>query len=161
MLGDESGYEVGEVQQVKLAAVEAEWETQVPPASFTLFGIPNEETQRTDYALKIPAVLGLIATRSVSEEVKGLQQIKEENLERIIRGQEAYDLMQRIRDVRRRKAEAYRKKKDAEEAAKKVVVVDSVNAEKRRLLQKLLARQTAAGKAEAAAQTQQQIDSLA
>ena len=42
-----------------------------------------------------------------------------------------------------------------------VVVVDSVNAEKRRLLQKLLARQTAAGKAEAAAQTQQQIDSLA
>ena len=49
----------------------------------------------------------------------------------------------------------------AAEAAKKVVVVDSVNAEKRRLLQKLLARQTAAGKAEAAAQTQQQIDSLA
>ena len=97
VLGDESGYEVGEVQQVKLAAVEAEWETQVPPASFTLFGIPNEETQRTDYALKIPAVLGLIATRSVSEEVKGLQQIKEENLQRIIRGQEAYDLMQRIR----------------------------------------------------------------
>jgi len=97
VLGDESGYEVGEVQQVKLAAVEAEWETQVPPASFTLFGIPNEETQRTDYALKIPSVLGLIATRSVSEEVKGLQQIKEENLQRIIRGQEAYDLMQRIR----------------------------------------------------------------
>lgn len=97
VLGDESGYEVGEVQQVKLAAVEAEWETQVPPASFTLFGIPNEEAQRTDYALKIPAVLGLIATRSVSEEVKGLQQIKEENLQRIIRGQEAYDLMQRIR----------------------------------------------------------------
>lgn len=62
VLGDESGYEVGEVQQVKLAAVEAEWETQVPPASFTLFGIPNEEMQRTDYALKIPAVLGLIAT---------------------------------------------------------------------------------------------------
>ena len=49
----------------------------------------------------------------------------------------------------------------AAEAMKKVVVVDSVNAEKRRLLQKLLARQTAAGKAEAAAQTQQQIDSLA
>lgn len=97
VLGDESGYEVGEVQQVKLAAVEAEWETQVPPAAFTLFGLPNEETQHTDYALKIPAVLGLIATRSLDEEVKGLQQIKEENLQRIIRGQEAYDLMQRIR----------------------------------------------------------------
>lgn len=97
VLGDESGYEVGEVQQVKLAAVEAEWETQPAPAAFTLFGLPNEETQHTDYALKIPAVLGLIATRSLDEEVKGLQQIKEENLQRIIRGQEAYDLMQRIR----------------------------------------------------------------
>ena len=97
VLGDESGYEVGEVQKVKLAAVEAEWETQTPPAAFTLIGIPNEEAQHTDYAIKIPAVLGLIATRSLDEEVKGLQQIKEENLERIIRGQEAYDLMQRIR----------------------------------------------------------------
>ena len=97
VLGDESGYEVGEVQQVKLAAVEAEWETQTPPAAFTLIGIPNEEAQHPDYAIKIPAVLGLIATRSLDEEVKGLQQIKEENLERIIRGQEAYDLMQRIR----------------------------------------------------------------
>ena len=55
---------------------------------------------------------------------------------------------------------AARLPESAAEAAKKVVVVDSVNAEKRRLLQKLLARQTAAGKAEAAAQTQQQIDSL-
>ncbi|MED5493662.1 MAG: cytochrome ubiquinol oxidase subunit I [Pseudomonadota bacterium] len=97
VLGDESGYEVGEVQKVKLAAVEAEWETQTPPAAFTLIGIPNAEAQHTDYAIKIPAVLGLIATRSLDEEVKGLQQIKEENLERIIRGQEAYDLMQRIR----------------------------------------------------------------
>ena len=97
VLGDESGYEVGEVQQVKLAAIEAEWETQEAPAAFTLFGLPNEETQHTDYAVKIPAVLGLIATRSLDEQVPGLREIKENNLKRIVRGQQAYDLMQRIR----------------------------------------------------------------
>ena len=42
ILGDESGYETGEVQKVKLAAIEAEWETEPAPAAFTLFGIPNQ-----------------------------------------------------------------------------------------------------------------------
>lgn len=98
VLGDESGYEIGEVQKVKLAAIESEWHTQEPPAAFTVFGIPNQQEQRTDYALKIPAVLGLVATRSVTEEVKGLIEIKEHNLHRIIRGQQAYDLMLQIRN---------------------------------------------------------------
>lgn len=44
LLGDESGYIVGEVQRAKLAAIEAEWETEEAPASFTLIGLPNEET---------------------------------------------------------------------------------------------------------------------
>ena len=69
VLGDESGYELGDVQRVKLAAVEAEWETHPAPASFTLIGLPNEETQTTEYAIKIPYALGLIATRSLDEQV--------------------------------------------------------------------------------------------
>ena len=97
VLGDESGYELGDVQKVKLAAVEAEWQTHPAPAAFTVFGIPNEETQTTDYALKIPAVLGLIATRSLDEQVPGLAELKAQHLERIIRGQEAYVLMQQYR----------------------------------------------------------------
>ncbi|WP_418338061.1 cytochrome ubiquinol oxidase subunit I [Rheinheimera metallidurans] len=97
VLGDESGYELGDVQKVKLAAVEAEWHTHPAPAPFTLFGLPNSETQTTDYALKIPAVLGLIATRSLDKEVPGLHELKQQHLERIIRGQEAYVLMQQYR----------------------------------------------------------------
>ena len=97
VLGDESGYEMGDVQKVKLAAVEAEWHTHPAPAAFTLFGIPNEETQVTDYALQIPAVLGLIATRSLDGEVAGIDQLKRDHLERIVRGQEAYVLMQQYR----------------------------------------------------------------
>ena len=42
LLGDESGYEIGDVQKTKLAAIEAEWNTEPAPASFTLFGIPSE-----------------------------------------------------------------------------------------------------------------------
>uniref|UniRef100_A0A486XLQ0 Cytochrome d ubiquinol oxidase subunit I n=1 Tax=Rheinheimera sp. BAL341 TaxID=1708203 RepID=A0A486XLQ0_9GAMM len=97
VLGDESGYELGDVQKVKLAAVEAEWQTHPAPAAFTVFGIPNEATQTTDYALKIPAVLGLIATRSLDEPVPGLAELKAKHLERIIRGQEAYVLMLQYR----------------------------------------------------------------
>lgn len=97
ILGDESGYELGEVQQVKLAAIEAEWETHPAPAAFTVIGWPNEAEQRTDYAIKIPAVLGLIATRSLTEEVKGIADIKRDNAERMVRGQEAYQLMNQIR----------------------------------------------------------------
>src|SRR5690242_19437357 len=50
VLGDESGYTAGESQKVKLAAIEAEWETQKPPASFMVFGIPDEEHETSRYA---------------------------------------------------------------------------------------------------------------
>ena len=73
VLGDESGYTVTEAQQTKLAAIEAMWETEPPPASFTVFAIPNEKAMRNDYALEIPYVLGLIATRSVSKEIPGIK----------------------------------------------------------------------------------------
>ncbi len=97
VLGDESGYTTGEVQKVKLAAVEAEWHTEPPPAAFTAFGLPNQAEERTDYAVKIPYVLGLIATRSVDEEVTGLIDIKNQNEQRIRNGMQAYADLQRIK----------------------------------------------------------------
>src|SRR5947207_6039656 len=83
VLGDESGYTTGETQKVKLAVIEAEWETQQPPASFTAFGFPNDIAQRTDHAIHIPWLLGLIATRSVTEEVTGIKELKQQHRERI------------------------------------------------------------------------------
>ncbi len=53
VLGDESGYELGDVQKTKLAAIEAEWHTEEAPAAFTVFGLPNQETMETDFAIKI------------------------------------------------------------------------------------------------------------
>ena len=41
VLGDESGYTAGENQKMKIAAIEAMWDTEPAPASFTVFGLPD------------------------------------------------------------------------------------------------------------------------
>lgn len=97
ILGDESGYATGEVQKVKLAAIEAEWYTEPAPAAFTLVGIPNQAEERTDYAVKIPYLLGLIATRSIDEEVAGLIDLKNQNEVRIRSGMQSYADLQRLK----------------------------------------------------------------
>jgi cytochrome d ubiquinol oxidase subunit I len=66
VLGDESGYAATEHQKMKLAAIEAMWETEPAPAAFTLFGIPDQEARETHYAIHIPWVMGLIGTRSLT-----------------------------------------------------------------------------------------------
>ncbi len=97
VLGDESGYELGDVQKVKLAAIEAEWETHEPPAPFTIIGFPDQEDQTTHYAIKIPYVLGLIATRSIDEEVTGLKDLIAINEARIRSGMIAYGALRKLR----------------------------------------------------------------
>ncbi len=97
VLGDESGYTASENQQMKVAAIEAMWQTQPPPASFTLFGIPDKENRRTDYKIEIPAVLGLIATRSFTTEVPGIDKLVAANAVRIKAGLVAYAALQRAR----------------------------------------------------------------
>ncbi|NUW75961.1 cytochrome ubiquinol oxidase subunit I [Vibrio mediterranei] len=98
LLGDESGYELGDVQKVKLAAIEAEWHTEEAPASFTVFGLPNQETMETDYALKIPYLMGIIATRSLDKPVLGICDLMAINEQRIRNGMIAYGLLQRLRN---------------------------------------------------------------
>lgn len=97
ILGDESGYELGDVQRTKLAAIEAEWDTHEAPAAFTVIGIPNEERMTTDYAIKIPYALGLIATRSLDEEVTGIKDLIVEHEARIRQGIIAYGLLQELK----------------------------------------------------------------
>ena len=97
VLGDESGYAAGEVQRVKLATIEAEWHTEKAPAAITAFGFPNEATQRTDYAIKIPYLLGLIATRSVDEKITGITELRDENEVKIRNGMSAYSALEKLR----------------------------------------------------------------
>ena len=86
VLGDESGYAVSESQKSKLAAIEAMWETEPAPAGFNLVASINEEQQANDWAIRVPYMLGLIATRSTSEVLPGIREIREKNKERIASG---------------------------------------------------------------------------
>jgi len=97
VLGDESGYTAGEVNKVKLAAIEAEWETEPAPAGITLVGFPDDKAERTDYAIKIPYVLGLIATRSADKQVTGIKQLKAIHEVRIRNGMLAYAALTRLK----------------------------------------------------------------
>lgn len=97
VLGDESGYAVSEHQKMKLAAIEGMWETEPAPAGFALFGLPDMEARETHAEVKIPYALGLIATRSLDEELPGINQIVAANEARIRDGLIAYDALERLR----------------------------------------------------------------
>jgi cytochrome d ubiquinol oxidase subunit I len=72
------GNEVAEVQPEKLAAMEAHWHT-AKPAPMHLLVIPDEENQRNAVeAIKIPALLSILAYNDPEAEVKGLLDFPED-----------------------------------------------------------------------------------
>ena len=98
VLGDESGYLANEHQQMKLAAIEAMWETEPAPASFTAFGFPDQAARETHFAVHIPWVMGLIGTRSLTTQIPGIDQLVESAENHIRNGIVAYDALQKIRE---------------------------------------------------------------
>ncbi|HEX7643041.1 MAG TPA: cytochrome ubiquinol oxidase subunit I [Burkholderiaceae bacterium] len=97
VLGDESGYTVGEAQQTKMAAIEAMWETKPAPAPLTLVAGINEAKQRNDWEVELPWVMGLIGTRSVSKQIPGIAEIKAKNRARIVSGIAAVNALDALR----------------------------------------------------------------
>jgi len=100
VLGDESGYTAGLNQKMKIAAIEAMWNTEPAPASFTVFGIPDLTTHTTKYEVKVPWVLGLIATRTVDQTVPGINNLAELARHRIRNGMIAYDALDKLKKDR-------------------------------------------------------------
>ncbi|WP_300438546.1 cytochrome ubiquinol oxidase subunit I [uncultured Mameliella sp.] len=100
VLGDESGYSASHTQKMKLAAIEAMWETHEAPAPFTAIGFPDKEARETHYAVEIPWVMGLIGTRSLTQEIPGINDLVDEAEERIRDGLIAYDALMTIREER-------------------------------------------------------------
>ncbi|MDO9005342.1 MAG: cytochrome ubiquinol oxidase subunit I [Aquabacterium sp.] len=97
VLGDESGYLSTEHQKMKLASIEAMWKTEPAPAAFTVFGFPDQEARETHFAVHIPAVMGLIGTRSLTTEIPGIEDLVKLAEVRIHEGIKAYDALQIIR----------------------------------------------------------------
>ena len=97
VLGDESGYTAADHQKMKIAAIEAMWNTEAAPASFTLIGLPNLKTHETEYKISVPWLLGLIATRSTDTPVPGINQLVARAKTRIGDGLIAYGALQKIK----------------------------------------------------------------
>jgi cytochrome d ubiquinol oxidase subunit I len=97
VLGDESGYTVTENQKMKLAAIEGMWKTEAPPASFTLFAWPDHDGHKNAIEVKIPWALGLLATRSFSTPMPGIDDLIATAQQRIKNGLVAYDALERLK----------------------------------------------------------------
>jgi cytochrome d ubiquinol oxidase subunit I len=75
--GDISAKDVAERQPIKLAAMEALFETS-QPADFIIGGIPDEDTKQVNYAIHIPKLLSFLAHGDFNAEVVGLDAFPEE-----------------------------------------------------------------------------------
>src|SRR5262249_33379251 len=84
-------------QKMKIAAIEAAWRTEPAPASFTLFGLPDVAARKTHAEIKIPWVLGLIATRSIDTPVSGIYDLVDDARTRIRSGMKAHAALQVLR----------------------------------------------------------------
>ncbi len=97
VLGDESGYLTTEHQKMKVAAIEAMWETEPAPAGFHLIAWPNQEDRKNDFSISIPYVMGLIGTRSLTTPLLGIDDLIARAETRIRDGMVAAAALERIR----------------------------------------------------------------
>lgn len=104
LLGDQSGISVFDVQKSKLAAIEAMWHTEKPPASFNVIAITNEKEMKNTFAIEIPWMMGIIATHSLTTPVEGVREIVAGNVPRIENGIKAVVALDTLRKDRNDKA---------------------------------------------------------
>ncbi len=70
-VGDLHGINTREYEPAKIAAIEAAWHTQ-RGAPLVLFGVPDEKSRQTRFAIEIPKLASLIVTHSLDGEIEGL-----------------------------------------------------------------------------------------
>lgn len=74
IFGHMHGENTMEHQPVKVAAMEGNWERGTNKPLY-LFGMPNEETEQTDWALSIPGGASWVLTGDVEGEIPGLKDV--------------------------------------------------------------------------------------
>jgi cytochrome bd ubiquinol oxidase subunit I len=72
LAGDQHGLNTLEHQPAKVAALEGDWESR-PGQPLILFGMPNMEKERTDWAIEIPHLGALVLTHTWNGAIKGLK----------------------------------------------------------------------------------------
>lgn len=95
--GDQNGLEVAQNEPEKMAAIEGQWETQKPPAAWYLVAIPHQKEQKNTFVIKIPYMLSLIATHSLTGTVEGIKPIIQGYKQNVKNGIIAYKTMEKIK----------------------------------------------------------------
>ncbi|HDU8656023.1 TPA: cytochrome ubiquinol oxidase subunit I [Morganella morganii subsp. morganii] len=95
-LGDALGFIGAHAQPTKLVAMEALWKNEEAPMSFNAAAIPLQEEQRNLWAIKIPALLSVLATHSLDGTVPGANELENKAKERIRNGIPAVIAMERL-----------------------------------------------------------------
>ncbi len=90
--GDISAKDVANRQPVKLAAMEAHFDTE-PRAPFIVGGVPDEANDTVRYALKIPGLLSFLAHGDIDKPVMGLKDVPRENRPPVAVTHYAFQLM--------------------------------------------------------------------
>jgi cytochrome bd ubiquinol oxidase subunit I len=75
LVGHNQGQMMVQVQPMKMASVEALWNSE-NPASFSLFTIGNEEKLEDRFAIRIPYVLSIMSYNQPTGEVKGIKDLQ-------------------------------------------------------------------------------------
>ncbi len=73
--GDQHGLNTLKHQPVKIMAIEGHYESHSHGAPLILFGIPNPEEKRIDYAIKIPKAGSLILKHHLNAPLEGLDRV--------------------------------------------------------------------------------------
>ena len=77
LVGHSHGANTMEYQPIKVAAMEGNWERGSHKPLY-LFGMPNEQTETTDYALSIPSGASWVLTGRADGEIPGLKDVPAE-----------------------------------------------------------------------------------
>ena len=78
-VGDAHGLNTLEHQPVKIMAMEGHFESHPEGAPLILFGIPNQDEQRIDYAVQIPKLSSLILKHDLNAPLLGLDTVARED----------------------------------------------------------------------------------
>jgi len=79
LVGDMHGINTLEHQPAKIMAMEGHFESHANGAPLYLFGIPNQEAGRVDYAISIPKASSLILKHDLNAPLAGLDTVPREN----------------------------------------------------------------------------------
>jgi cytochrome d ubiquinol oxidase subunit I len=77
LVGHSQAQQMVQVQPMKMAAVEALWESE-NPASFSLFTVGDEANLKDRFAWRIPNLLSIMAYNQLTGEVKGIKNLQAE-----------------------------------------------------------------------------------